>query len=144
MTGKKSARVLLPAFLLGLCLSGPVGEARAAASPPPQPQILEAAQAPKAARILRRVALTYAPRMSPAERDRDGLQKIAQAKRLLGVGRLVELRHQTLALNPPGIEVLLGEPAVAALAGRRPGGGHPERAGLGAGPGPETSDLRRL
>lgn len=66
---------------------------------------MEAAQAPQAARILRRVALTYAPRMSPAERDRDCLQKIAQAKRRLGVGRLVELRHQTLALNPPGIEV---------------------------------------
>lgn len=105
MTGKKFARVLLPAFLLSLCLSGPVAEAKAAASTPPQPQILEAAQAPKAARILHRVALTYAPRMSPADRDRDGLQKIALAKRQLDVRRLVELRHQTLALNPPGIEV---------------------------------------
>ena len=104
MTGKKSAWVLIPAFWLSLCLSGPMAEARAAASPPSQPQILEAAQAPKAARLLRRVALTYGPRMSPAERDRDCLQKIALAKRQLGVRRLVELRHQTLALNPPGVE----------------------------------------
>jgi len=45
-------------------------------------------------------ALKYDPRMSPQDRDRDFLTKVRQVKRLLGVGRLVELRHQTLNLRP--------------------------------------------
>ena len=70
--------------------------------PSPHSRILEAAQAPRTARILRQVALTYAPRMSEKDREIDFLQKVTLAKRLLGVGRLVGLRHETLNLLPPG------------------------------------------
>ncbi len=79
--------------------------AAAPAPPPPPPHILEAAQAPRAAGILKRVALTYAPRMSQDQRRRDFLEKVELAHRLLAVRRLVELRKQTLALMPPGVEV---------------------------------------
>ncbi|MDD2904653.1 MAG: hypothetical protein PHU44_19650 [Syntrophales bacterium] len=68
--------------------------------PPSHPYLLEAAQAPRAAKVMRQVALTYAPQMSPSERDRDFLTKVRRAKRLLGIGRLVEMRHQTLNLRP--------------------------------------------
>jgi hypothetical protein len=97
---------LIPAIFLCFYLVISASIAKAAGPPtPPHPQILEVTQAPHAARILRQVALTYAPQMSPAERQRDMLQKIALAKRLLGVRRLVELRRQALALIPPGQEV---------------------------------------
>jgi hypothetical protein len=43
--------------------------------------------------------------MTEHDRELDFLQKVALAKRLLGVARLVELRHQTLNLLPPGQEV---------------------------------------
>jgi hypothetical protein len=66
---------------------------------------MEAARAPQAARMLRQVALTYAPQMSVNDRERDLLQKAALARRLLNVNRLVELRRQTLALVPAGREV---------------------------------------
>jgi hypothetical protein len=72
---------------------------------PPHPCILETTQAPRTAKILRQVALTYAPRMSERAREIDFIQKINLAKSLLGVGRLVGLRHATLALLPPGQEV---------------------------------------
>ena len=73
--------------------------------PPPHPRILEAAQAPRAARILRQVPLAYAPLMSQTQRRRDFLEKIELAKGLLGVRRLVEIRKETLAMIPPGMEV---------------------------------------
>jgi hypothetical protein len=77
--------------------------AAAQAAAPPHPQILEATRAPKAAAILTQVALSYRPGMTTAERDQDFLQKVRRAKSLLGVGsRLVDLRHQTLTLLPPG------------------------------------------
>ncbi len=95
---------LIPVFLLYYCLIGAAAPVMAA-NPPAQPQILEAAQAPRAARIMRRVALAYEPRMTQADRDRDMLQKIALAKRELDLRRLVELRRETLALMPPGQEV---------------------------------------
>ena len=69
---------------------------------PSHPRLLEASQAPQTARILRQVSLTYAAGMSEREREIDFLQKVRLAKRLLGVGRLVELRHQTLKLVAPG------------------------------------------
>ncbi len=72
---------------------------------PPHPRILETAQAPHTAGILRQVALTYAPNMSEREREIDFIQKVTLAKRLLEAGRLVELRHATLALLSPGQEV---------------------------------------
>ncbi len=55
--------------------------------------------------MLQQVALTYAPGMSAADRERDFLQKAALARRLLEVNRLVELRRQSLALLPEGKEV---------------------------------------
>jgi len=72
---------------------------------PPHPQLLDPARAPAAARIMAQVALTYDPQMSPGDRERDLLQKIALAKRLLGVGELKELRRQSLDLLPGDREV---------------------------------------
>ncbi len=105
MSAKIPGWSLVPALFLGLCLAGAVPAPAAAAPSPPQPQILEASLAPRSAKILRRVALDYKPQMSPADRDRDCLQKIALAKRLLDVRKLVELRRETQALLPPGMEV---------------------------------------
>lgn len=91
------------ALLLGLvCIpSAAPGEP---GHPPSPPQILETSRAPQTAKILRQVALKYDPQMSPQARDQDFLTKVRQCKRLLGVGRLVDLRHQTLNLRG-----LLGE-----------------------------------
>ena len=69
-------------------------------SPPSPPQILETSKAPRTAKILGQLALSYDPQMSPQARDQDLLIKIRLAKTLLGVGRLIELRHQTLNLRP--------------------------------------------
>ncbi len=100
----------LAALTLAICLSAAplTGEAGAGSYPrhlPPRPRILEAAQAREASAILRRVALTYAPQMAARARDIDFFQKVALAKRLLGVERLVELRYQTLLLLSPGQEI---------------------------------------
>ncbi|MDP3181784.1 MAG: hypothetical protein Q8M54_03080, partial [Desulfobaccales bacterium] len=38
---------------------------------PPQVQLLETSKAPAAAKIISQVALSYAPQMSPADRERD-------------------------------------------------------------------------
>lgn len=104
MPCKKPGWKLIPAIFL--CLGLVVSATTApAAAPPPHPQLLEATLAPQAARILRQVTLSYTPQMTESERDRDMLQKISKAKRLLDIGRLVELRHQTMALMPPGLEV---------------------------------------
>jgi len=105
MPAKIPGRSLIPALFLGLCLAGAAPAPAAAPPTPPQPQILEASLAPRTTKILHQVALTYTPQMSPAERDRDCLQKIALAKRLLGVARPKELRQQTLDLIFPGREV---------------------------------------
>jgi len=72
---------------------------------PSHPRIVEAAQAPETARILRQAALTYDPQMSPRAREIDFLEKVRLTKRRLGVGRLVALRHQTLALLAPEQEI---------------------------------------
>jgi hypothetical protein len=72
---------------------------------PPKVQLIETSRAPHAAKILHQVALSYNPQMSPAAREQDLLQKISQAKRLLGVWQLRELRRQALDLLPPGKEV---------------------------------------
>jgi hypothetical protein len=73
-------------------------------TPPSPPQILETSRAPHTAKIMRQVSLRYDPQMSPQARDRDFLTKVRRCKKLLGIGRLVELRHQTLNLR-----ALLGE-----------------------------------
>lgn len=88
--------------------------ADSAAKPPSPPQILEAARAPQTARIMRQVALAYDPQMSPQARDQDFITKVRQCKNLLGVGRLVELRHQTLNLR-----ALVGEVSWEDLRRRR-------------------------
>jgi hypothetical protein len=91
--------VLLLVFL-------PAGAAAgvAAGLAPPSPRILVPSQAPEAAVILRRAALSYTPGMTRGQRQRDFLEKIALARRLLGIRRPKELRRQTLALIPPGRE----------------------------------------
>jgi len=93
-------------FLLGW-LEGPVPLAakEQGHTPPSPPQILETAKAPQAAKIMRQVALSYEPQMSQEARDQDFLKKIRLAKKLLKVGPLVELRHQTLALFQTSQEV---------------------------------------
>ncbi|MCX5889352.1 MAG: hypothetical protein NTY36_07850 [Deltaproteobacteria bacterium] len=96
---------LIPALFLGLCLAGAAPAPAAAPPTPPQPQILEASLAPRSAKILRQVALDYKPQMSPADRERDLLKKIALAKRLLDVRRLVELRKEAQSLIQPSQEV---------------------------------------
>ena len=67
--------------------------------PPSPPQILETSKAPQAAKIMQQVALSYDPQMSPQARDQDLLTKVRLAKSLLGLGRLIELRHQSLNLR---------------------------------------------
>jgi hypothetical protein len=91
-------------FLSCLGMAGPVA-ARESVAPPPHPRLLQPSLAPRTARLLPQVALAYAPGMTLQARERDFLQKVSLAKKLLGVGRLVELRHQTLNLLPPGREV---------------------------------------
>ena len=106
MHAKVLVWTLVPALLLSVWLAGVAPAARQSDSlSPPHSRILEAAQAPRTARLLRQAALTYAPRMSEKDREIDFLQKVALAKRLLGVGRLVGLRHETLNLLPPGHEI---------------------------------------
>lgn len=91
--------VLVVAGCLALALAGPAaGEPGPEPGPPPHVQVLEARQAPQTARLLREMVLTYMPGMTAQERDRDMLQKAAQAKRLLRGGKLVELRRECLAI----------------------------------------------
>ncbi len=75
-------------------------EGRAGDSPglPPRPRLQSPQFAPQAARILEQVALAYEPDMPPSARDRDYLSKVALAKQLVGVTRLLDLRHQSLSL----------------------------------------------
>jgi hypothetical protein len=86
------------ALLILAFLSGALRAAAAPGPAPPHPQLVDASRAPATARILKQVALDYAPQMSQPARDQDFRAKVALAKRLLGVGRLVSLRQQSLAL----------------------------------------------
>ena len=106
------SRPVLASLVLAICLTaawsaGALGaDSRPDAGPVPfHSRILEVSRAPHAAAIMRQAALTYMPHMSARDRDRDFLQKVALVKQLLGVGRLVDLRHQTLNLLLPGQEV---------------------------------------
>jgi hypothetical protein len=60
--------------------------------------LLEPGRALATARILRQVALRYAPGMTPQARDQDYLSKIRTLRDTLPGGRVVELRRQSLAL----------------------------------------------
>jgi len=100
-------RSALLALVLAICLpaawlTGAAGAESSRQTLPFHPRILEASQASQTAAIMRRVALSYAPHLSQRDREVDFFQKVALAKRLLGLGRLVELRHRTLALLTPG------------------------------------------
>ena len=106
MPFQNPALKLLPAIFLCFCLVIQPCRPRAAAAPLPRrrPRF---SRPPRPAR-----PPAYAPggpELRPpnvcAERDRDCLQKIALAKRLLDVRRLVELRRQTLALMASGMEI---------------------------------------
>jgi hypothetical protein len=94
-----SRRLCLPAILVLTVLTAPLwaGEPRPYAGPP-RPLLVEPGLAPRAANILGQIGLSYAPGLTPRERERDFLQNIARAKELLGLGRPVELRHRSLAL----------------------------------------------
>ncbi len=65
---------------------------------PPRPFLVEPTLAPRTARLLTQISLSYDPRLSPAARDRDMLQKFARAKELLSLRRPVELRHKSLSI----------------------------------------------
>ena len=65
---------------------------------PPRPQLVNPQRAPQAARILSQVALSYDPGMTSQARDRDFLEKVTRAKKLLSITQLVDLRRQSLAL----------------------------------------------
>jgi len=95
------SRSALASLVLAICLTAiwPAG-ARGAGVVPSPPQILETGKAPQTAKIMQQVPLAYDPQMSPQARDQDFLTKVRLAKSLLGVGRLIELRHQTLNLRP--------------------------------------------
>ena len=88
-------------LLFLICLGlGAMQEVQAGDSPghPPRPELLESQLAPQATRLLRQVALSYEPHMTPQARDRDFLQKVTRAKNTLHLARLVELRRQSLNL----------------------------------------------
>lgn len=89
---------LLLAFAL-ILLAAPLlaGELRPQGNPP-RPLLVEPAQAPRAASLVRQTGLSYDPGLSPEARDRDMLQKSARIKMLLGLGRPVELRHKSLTI----------------------------------------------
>jgi hypothetical protein len=78
---------------------GPVQEMQAQPSPsrqPPRPQLQDPRSSPQSANIIKQVALRYDPDMTQAARDKDFLEKIALAKKLLGVSKLPDLRQQSL------------------------------------------------
>ncbi len=86
------------AFVLAAVFPLPWPRNSRAAASPPRPALLEPASAPRTARILEQIALSYEPGLSPGDRDRDMLWKISRAKELLGIRRPVELRRRSLAL----------------------------------------------
>jgi hypothetical protein len=49
---------------------------------------------------MKQTALAYDPQMSLKDREQEFLAKVRLVKSLVGVGRLIELRHQTLNLRP--------------------------------------------
>ena len=78
-------RSVLASLVVAICLTAAWWAGALGANNPPrpdsptlpaQPRILEAAQAPRTAKILRQAALTYAPRMSEKDREIDFLQKV--------------------------------------------------------------------
>jgi hypothetical protein len=99
MAGSPLGRRLFLLILFFVCFPVSLGAADFRSyGNPPRPILTEPHSAPRLARILPQIALSYEPGLSPQDRDRDMLQKSARAKQLLGLGRPVELRHQSLVL----------------------------------------------
>jgi hypothetical protein len=94
--GRQLALFLVLALLF---LTAPLwaGELRSPGNPP-RPHLVEPTQAPRTARILKQISLSYDPHLSPGARDRDMLQKVSRLKELLSLGRPVEMRHKSMAL----------------------------------------------
>lgn len=93
-----SGAIFLVALMVFLELALGGGESQGESTSPRRARILEENPAPRAARLLRQVALSYEVGLSPQARDREFLQKAAQARNSLGILRLVELRRQSLKL----------------------------------------------
>ncbi len=93
-----SGLVLLFFLLLVAFPLSPLAADSSFLAAPPRPQVLAPAEFPHTARMLRRLALSYVPGLSREAREQDFLQKLTQARSMLGLTRLVALRHQTLAL----------------------------------------------
>lgn len=73
-------------------------ETQAGAKKPPRPALVAPHLAPRTDALLKEVALRYEPDLTPQARDRDYLEKIQRARRMLGLAQLVDLRSQTLRL----------------------------------------------
>jgi hypothetical protein len=92
-------RALLAAVLLvaawqvavAPAVSQPVGR-------PPRPHLVNQEAAPATASLLNLLHLSYDPTLTPQERDQDFRHRLSLAKKSLGLVRLVDLRHQSLAL----------------------------------------------
>jgi hypothetical protein len=63
-----------------------------------RPYLVDPTAAPAVARLLPQLHLRYDPGLTPGERNREFLAKLRYAKDRLEVGRLVDLRHQSLHL----------------------------------------------
>ncbi|OPX20095.1 MAG: hypothetical protein BZ151_05710 [Desulfobacca sp. 4484_104] len=62
------------------------------------PRLVNPAQAPHLAAILKQLALVYEPQMSPEEREQDLISKVDQARQLLDMKRLFAMRQRSLRL----------------------------------------------
>ena len=98
MTLAISARLLLGMVLAVLAWQGPAFPGHRLPGHPPRPYLADPQAAPAIAHLLTQVRLSYEPGLTPADRDRDFLSKLRLAKERLELGRLVDLRHQSLAL----------------------------------------------
>lgn len=99
MAVKYAARVLLWGLFLAVAFGGPAAWAVSRTPPPAlRPHLVDPSAAPAIARLLSQLHLRYDPGLTAEERDRDFLAKLRYARDRLELGRLVELRHQSLAL----------------------------------------------
>jgi hypothetical protein len=64
----------------------------------PAPRLVHPASAPALVELLQKGSLRYDPGMTAQDRDRDFVDKIAQARRLMKLERIKEMRERSLAL----------------------------------------------
>ncbi|MCL6621037.1 MAG: hypothetical protein K6T55_02950 [Syntrophobacterales bacterium] len=98
MAVRPAARVLLWGVLLGMAFWRPAVGAATAPPPALRPHLVDPTAAPAVARLLPQLHLRYDPGLTPGERDREFLAQLRYSKDRLEVGRLVDLRHQSLHL----------------------------------------------